>query len=84
MCCGPGINNWDFAVHKKTAISETKYVQFQAEFFNLVNHTQFNNPDGNFSDSSVDPNTGLLSGDFGRIKRARDPRLIQFAVKFYF
>ncbi|MGZ4814073.1 MAG: outer membrane beta-barrel protein [Terriglobales bacterium] len=84
LCCGPGINNWDFAVHKRTSITETKYVQFQAEFFNLMNHTQFTNPDGNFSDSGIDPNTGLLSGDFGRIKRARDPRLIQFALKFYF
>jgi hypothetical protein len=84
LCCGPGINNWDFAIHKRTAITETKYVQFQAEFFNLMNHTQFTNPDGNFSDSSVDPNTGLLSGDFGRIKKARDPRQIQFALKFYF
>jgi hypothetical protein len=84
LCCGPGINNWDFAVHKRTQLSETKYIQFQAEFFNVMNHTQFVSPDGNFSDSSVDPNTGQLVGDFGRVKRARDPRLIQFALKFYF
>jgi hypothetical protein len=84
LCCGPGLNNFDFSIQKKTAISESKYFQFRAEFFNVFNHTQFTNPDGNFSDSSPDPVTGLLDGDFGRIKRARDPRQIQFALKFYF
>lgn len=74
LCCGPGTNNTDFALHKKTNISESKYVQFRAEFFNVFNHTQFYNPDGNFSDGS----------NFGRITRARDPRQIQFALKFYY
>jgi hypothetical protein len=74
LCCGPGTNNTDFALHKKTNISETTYVQFRAEFFNLFNHTQFFNPDGNFSDGS----------SFGRITRARDPRQVQFALKFYY
>ena len=74
LCCGPGTNNTDLAIHKKTNISETKYIQFRAEFFNAFNHTQFFNPDGNFSDGS----------DFGLIKRARDPRLIQFGLKFYY
>jgi hypothetical protein len=74
LCCGPGTNNTDLAIHKKTNISETKYIQFRAEFFNAFNHTQFFNPDGNFSDGS----------DFGRIKRARDPRQVQFALKFYY
>ena len=31
-------------------------------------------PDGNITDGS----------DFGRVKRARDPRLVQFALKLYF
>jgi hypothetical protein len=49
-------------------------VEFRAEFFNAFNHTQFLNPDGN-SDDGV---------DFGRVKRARDPRLVQFALKYIF
>ena len=51
-----------------------KRFEFRAEFFNLFNHTQFNNPDGNITDGS----------DFGRIIRAKEPRLIQLALKFYF
>ena len=74
ICCGPGINNFDFSVQKILPVSETKHFEFRAEFFNLFNHTQFLNPDGNTSDGA----------DFGRIKRAHDPRNIQFALKFYF
>jgi Carboxypeptidase regulatory-like domain/TonB-dependent Receptor Plug Domain len=76
ICCGPPINNFDIALHKVLPIGsgDTKRFEFRTEFFNLFNHTQFNNPDGNTTDGS----------DFGRIKRAKDPRLIQLAVKFYF
>jgi hypothetical protein len=74
ICCGPGINNFDFSVQKITPIGEGKHLEFRAEYFNLFNHTQFLNPDGNISDGA----------DFGRIKRARDPRNIQFALKFGF
>ncbi len=76
ICCGPPINNFDFALHKVLPIggSEDKRFEFRAELFNLFNHTQFNNPDGNMTDGS----------DFGRILSVREPRLIQLAVKFYF
>jgi hypothetical protein len=75
LCCGPGLQDWDFSVHKKIALTETKYFQFRAEFFNIFNHTNFYNPDGHFSDGA----TG-----FGRITEAQDPRLVQFALKLYF
>ena len=75
ICCGPGLNEWDFAVHKKIALTEDKYFQFRAELFNIFNHTSFYNPDGNFSDGPT---------EFGKITQAQDPRLVQFALKFYF
>ncbi len=74
ICCGPPINNLDFALHKVTPLSENTRMEFRAELFNIFNHTQFTNPDGNATDGS----------DFGRVKRVRDPRLVQFALKFYF
>jgi hypothetical protein len=74
ICCGPGIANVDFGLHKNTTVSENTHVEFRAEFFNIFNHTQFTNPDGNSSDGV----------DFGRVKRARDPRLVQFALKYVF
>jgi hypothetical protein len=74
LCCGPGIDNFDFSVQKQLPIGETKHFEFRAEFFNIFNHTQFLNPDGNISDGT----------DFGRVKHTRDPRNIQFALKFAF
>lgn len=74
ICCGPRISQTDFAILKSFGISEHKRVDFRAEFFNLFNHTQFFNPDGNTSDGS----------QFGQVQQVRDPRLMQFALKFYF
>jgi Carboxypeptidase regulatory-like domain/TonB dependent receptor len=88
ICCGPGINNFDFSIQKITSIGEGKHLEFRAEFFNLFNHTQFLNPDGNITDANflddgvtVDPTN---PGDFGKVKRTRDPRQMQFALKFSF
>jgi Carboxypeptidase regulatory-like domain len=74
ICCGPHISNTDFAILKTIPISENKHVDFRAEFFNIFNHTQFFNPDGNTSDGS----------QFGQVSQSRDPRLLQFALKFFF
>jgi hypothetical protein len=75
ICCGPGLEEWDFSVHKKITLSEAKYFQFRAEIFNLFNRTNYSNPDGHFSDGPA---------EFGRITQAGDPRLFQFALKFFF
>jgi hypothetical protein len=73
LCCGPGQNQWDLTFSKRIAITEAKYFQFRADIFNVFNRTEFVNPDGNFSNST-----------FGQVLQARDPRLLQFALKFYF
>jgi len=73
ICCGPGENQWDITVAKRISLSESRYFQFRTDIFNLFNKTQFVNPDGNFSDTT-----------FGQVQQARDPRLVQFALKFYF
>ena len=74
ICCGPHISNSDFAILKTFTISETKRVDFRAELFNLFNHTQFYNPDGIISDGP----------QFGQVTQAKDPRLMQLALKFFF
>ena len=75
LCCGPGLEDWDFSVHKKISFSDNQYVQFRAEIFNVFNRTNFSNPDGGYSDGA----TG-----FGLITSAGDPRLLQFALKYFF
>lgn len=73
ICCGPGENQWDITVMKKFSITEARYVEFRTDIFNLFNRTEFVNPDGNFSDST-----------FGQVQEVLPPRLVQFALKFYF
>jgi hypothetical protein len=70
---GPGTFNIDFAAHKLFTITERVNLQFRAEFFNFLNHAEFNNPD-----------TGLADSTFGQITTARDPRIIQGALKLVF
>lgn len=74
LCCGPGISQSDISIAKKTAISEKVNTEFVAQFFNTFNHTQFLTPDGNFSHTAT----------FGTVTSARDPRVLQFGLKFLF
>jgi hypothetical protein len=82
----------DFSIIKRFFISESKNMEFRAEFFNLLNHVNFANPISNLnavqsSGGSIDPNTGQIikPGDFGRIiATSNNPRLIQLALKLNF
>ena len=47
------ISNTDLVISKKTPINERWNTEFRAEFYNTWNHTQFANPDGNFTNSNV-------------------------------
>jgi hypothetical protein len=74
---GPGQVNFDATIWKTTrvgGINENGAVQFRAEFFNLFNHPQFNNPDN----GRTDPSFGQISGT------SVNPRLIQLALKYVF
>ena len=73
---GPGINNFDLALLKDTQLTESARVEFRAETFNIFNHAQFMNPSGNIN------NTG--ASGFGFVTQARDPRIMQLALKFLF
>jgi Carboxypeptidase regulatory-like domain len=87
ICCGPPIDNTDLALQKLTPIADRGTLQFVFQVFNVFNHTQFLNPDGQLGDSNFDYTTNpngdpVVGGLFGRITRARDPRQIQLAIRF--
>jgi hypothetical protein len=88
ICCGPGINNFDMSMQKIFPIGETLHAEFRAEFFNIFNHSQFLNPDGNISDAAFNSDGITVNtqnpGNFGRVLHTREPRQIQFALKFAF
>ena len=67
---GPGLNNFDFALHKNTRIFEKWEMQIRAEFFNVLNRAQFNNPNGSYTNAN-----------FGYVTSARAPRIGQVSAK---
>ena len=59
---GPGLATVDFSLFKNTAISERVSLQFRAEAFNLLNHTNYASPNAIvFSGASVSPSAGLIT-----------------------
>lgn len=82
---GPGLNNWDMALLKNTNFSESKSLQLRFEAFNVFNHAQFENPSGLINQGLPVIVNGVNQGGlFGMVTAARDPRIMQAAVKFLF
>jgi hypothetical protein len=76
MFYGPGIDNYDMALHKVTNFTETRSLELRLEMFNVFNHAQF------YPNGSVDGNIGDTS--FGQVLHAADPRIGQIAAKLRF
>jgi hypothetical protein len=69
-----GIKNYDFAISKRTAITERIGLAFRAEFFNIFNRVQFS-----------PPNTQPGSSTFGQVTaQYNQARLIQFGLRLSF
>jgi hypothetical protein len=59
---GPGLVNWDFSLFKTTAITERVRLQFRAEFFNILNHTNFGAPTLSlYSSGAFSPTAGVIT-----------------------
>jgi hypothetical protein len=82
---GPGIQNVDFSVFKNNSIkriSENFSVQFRAEFFNLLNHANFGDPNVPNTEADLFDATGTRIGSAGHLTTTSVPeRQIQFAIK---
>ena len=75
---GPGLAELDFSVLKTTPISEKAKLQFRAEFFNVLNRTNFGTPNGVVYTSAStipSPTAGVITST------ATTSRQIQFGVK---
>jgi hypothetical protein len=73
---GPGINNYDMALHKVTQLKESMSLEFRFETFNTFNHAQFDGA------SSVDGNRD--DATFGQILKSQPGRVSQVALKLQF
>jgi len=79
----PGINNFDFAIFKRTTIHERVGFEFRTEFFNLFNHPYFAPPGTGFDGTPTGNGFGQITSTVqGGV--ASPERLIQFALKLVF
>jgi hypothetical protein len=70
---GPPTTRFDFTMSKNLRFSENVRVQLRAEAFNVFNHTNFRGL-----------STARNSATFGQVISFRDPRIMQFGLKFIF
>jgi hypothetical protein len=71
---GPQFVSWDTSIIRIFPIHESLELQFRAEFFNVLNHTNFGDPQGN-----------QTNGSFGTITSTNgDPRIGQLSLKLAF
>ncbi len=70
---GPGLNNFVIGIQKDFTFTESKLLEFRLEMFNAFNHAQFRNPNGS-----------VANRNFGLVSAARQPRVVQMALKLQF
>ena len=86
---GPGLSELDLALAKSTTIHERLRAQFRAEFFNVLNHSNFTTPNPVVYSSGPTPKTPTVaaapSPTAGVISAtATTSRQIQFGLKLLF
>jgi hypothetical protein len=88
---GPGFADWDLSLLKSTQISERTRLQFRAEFFNILNHTNLQTPNavvytsGPTQGSAANQTAAaVLSPTAGVITAAATSRQIQLGLKLLF
>ena len=69
---GPDLRTGDLSVQKEFPLSESKRLEFRAEFFNVTNTPILNSP-------SIGLNFNL-----GLVNSSQGERNIQFAIKLYY
>jgi hypothetical protein len=78
---GPGLSELDFSASKNSRITERLGLEFRAEFFNILNHTNFSTPNEvvfTSATSGISPTAGLVTAT------STTSRQIQFGAKLLF
>lgn len=85
---GPSNVNFDFALTRVFKINERHEIDLRAEAFNVFNLTRLNDPivtlnSPTFGESLAPTNTNAGAAIPG-FSTVRDPRIMQFAIKYTF
>jgi hypothetical protein len=85
---GPSFYQFDLSLQKSFAlpfITESSKVEFRADFFNLLNKTNFGTPSGTATGIVFDASGRLVTaGTFGQIRSTFPARQVQMALKLSF
>jgi hypothetical protein len=77
---GPGFNQIDFSMLKETKVGEGRTLEFRAEFFDVLNHPNFAQPNTTFGTGAF----GQVFSTFGSTIGIGTSRQIQMSLKFNF
>ena len=78
---GPGLNNTDLTLFKNFKFKDKINLRFQAEAYNVFNHTQFS---GVGTGAQWDQSGAQVTSNFGKVTSALDPRIMQLALRLSF
>jgi hypothetical protein len=78
---GPGRNNFNTSVYKSFVVREKVNFMLRAEAYNTFNHTQFSGVDTTLTYNLAGVNTRASTG---QMTSARDPRIMQIAIRIMF
>jgi len=78
---GPGLNNTDLTLFKNFKFKDKINLRFQAEAYNVFNHTQFS---GVGTSAQWDQSGAQVTSNFGKVTSALDPRIMQLALRLSF
>jgi len=93
---GFGATQWDLAIHRDFLFRESLKLQFRAEMFNVLNHPNFGQPNGDISNTSQFGLSNQMlgqslagagnagAGAFDPLYQIGSPRSIQVALKLTF
>ena len=87
---GPGVSNWNMSLYKNFSIRERLRFQLRAEAYNTFNHTQYSGVDTTVTFCTTVTGCGTTPfgansrASSGNITSARDPRIMQLALRIMF
>ena len=88
---GPSFAQWDFSLEKNFQFHERYRFQFRTDFFNMLNHPNFANPDAGLCNSIDTSGACVANSDFGHSNSTINnllgvgtSRQVQFALKLLF
>jgi hypothetical protein len=78
---GPRYTDWDAALHRNFQFSEKVGLQFRAEYFNLMNHTNFGDPGLSLGSPST---FGKITGTTSNNGFVSEARIAQLSLKLVY